>query len=67
MQNWLILLPEISLLSFFPISFLVNKYRTSKTSKTFFTLSRISILSAILFTIIFYNQSYFPNLWVNNK
>ena len=67
MQNWLVLLPEISLLSFFPISFLVNKYRTSKTSKTFFTLSRISVLSAILFTVIFYNQSYFPYLWINNK
>ncbi len=67
MQNWLILLPEISLLSFFPISFLVNRYRSSKTSKTFFTLSKFSLLSSIFFTLIFYNQSVAPDLLLNNQ
>ncbi|MBE6445777.1 MAG: hypothetical protein E7019_07015 [Alphaproteobacteria bacterium] len=66
-QNWLILLPEISLMLFFPVAMVVNKYRERKTSKTFFTLSKLFLICASIFTIVFYNKSVWPEFWVNNQ
>ncbi|MBR6663754.1 MAG: hypothetical protein IKL33_02895, partial [Alphaproteobacteria bacterium] len=67
LQNWLILLPEISLLLFFPIAWIVNKCREKKTSKTFFSLSKLFLFLAFIFTVVFYNKSVWPDLWVNNQ
>lgn len=67
LQNWLILLPEFAIISFFPAAWIINHYRENKTAKTFFTLSKISLLASLLFTIIFYNKSVWPDLWENSK
>lgn len=67
LQNWLILLPELSLLSFLPVAWLVNMYRESKTAKTFFTLSKYFLLAALVFTIVFYNKSVWGGWWLNNR
>ena len=67
LQNWLILLPELALISFFPTAWLINHYRENKTAKTFFTLSKIFLLASLLFTIIFYNKSVWPCLWQNSQ
>ncbi|MBE6452853.1 MAG: hypothetical protein E7012_05135 [Alphaproteobacteria bacterium] len=67
MQNLLMLLPEISLISYFPVAFIVNRYRDNKTAKTFFTLSRFFLLISILFTVIFYNKSVIPNFMLNSQ
>ncbi len=66
-STWLILLPELSLLAYQPIAWWVNRYRLNKTAKTFFSLSKFFLIWAILFTIIFYNKSAFPELWINSK
>ncbi len=65
LQDWLILLPELLLLAFLPVAWLVNLYRESKTAKTFFTLSRVFLAAAILCTLIFYNRSVWPD-WLRN-
>ena len=67
LQNWLILLPELVLISFFPTAWLINHYRENKTAKTFFTLSKLFLLASLLFTIIFYNKSVWPDLWQNSQ
>ena len=63
----LILLPELSLLAYYPVAWWVNRYRLNKTAKTFFSLSKFFLILSILLTIIFYNKSAFPEFWVNNK
>ena len=65
LQNWFILMPEISLLSYLAVAALVNRYRTGKTAKTFFTLSKYFLLAALLGTVVFYNLSVFP-CWMKN-
>ena len=65
LQNWFILMPEISLLSYLAVAALVNRYRTGKTAKTFFTLSKYFLLAALLGTVMFYNLSVFP-CWMKN-
>ena len=67
LQNWLILLPELSLLSFLPVAWLVERFRDSKTAKTFFTLSKFFLLTALLFTVVFYNKSVWNGWWLNNR
>lgn len=67
LQNWLILLPELSLFVFLPVAWLVNEYRESKTAKTFFTLSKFFLLAALLFTIVFYNKSVWQGWWINSR
>lgn len=67
LQNWLILLPELSLLSFLPVAWLVNLYRESKTAKTFFTLSKYFLGAALVFTIVFYNKSVWSGWWLNSR
>ena len=66
-QNWLILLPELSFLIYLIISWQVNNHRRDKTPKTFFTLSKIFILIIIISTIVFYNKSVFPKVWINDN
>lgn len=65
LQDWLILFPELALLGFLLAAWLINRYRTVNTPKTFFTLSKYFLLAAILGTVVFYNKSGFPGLWVN--
>lgn len=65
LQNWFILMPEISLLSYLAVAALVNRYRAGKTAKTFFTLSKYFLLAALLGTVVFYNLSVFP-CWMKN-
>ena len=67
LQNWLILLPELTLLSFLPVAWLVNLYRESKTAKTFFTLSKYFLGAALVFTIVFYNKSVWSAWWLNSR
>lgn len=67
LQNWLILLPELSLLTFILAAVPVNHYRVSKTPKTFFTLSKVFLLITLLSTVIFYNKSAFPDWWKNTS
>ena len=65
LQNWFLMSPEISLLLYIPIAFLINKFREEKTAKTFFTVSKIFVLFTLITTIVFYNQS--PLLpWIKN-
>lgn len=66
-QNWLILLPEISLLAYVIVAIMVNRWRETKTPKTFFTLSKVFLSVAIAGTVIFYNKSPFPELWRNTR
>ena len=65
LQDWLILFPELALLGFLLAAWLINRYRTVNTAKTFFTLSKYFLLAAMLGTVVFYNKSAFPALWVN--
>ncbi len=65
LHSWFLLLPEICMLLFFPAAVLVEKYRKEETSKTFFSIAQVSILSTIFFMILFYNKSAYPSLWQN--
>lgn len=56
-QNWFVFVPELSLLMYLPVAFLVNRYREEKTAMTFFTISKFFLIFALLMTIVFYNQS----------
>lgn len=67
LQNWFILLPELSILAYLLTSWQVNLHRKDKTPKTFFTLSKFFILVTLLATVVFYNKSAFPRLWVNDN
>ena len=58
--------PEIFLLMGLPIMFLLNKYRKNKTSKTFYSVSKIMLLFSILSGIIFYNRSGYAEYVQNN-
>lgn len=67
LQNWFILLPELTFATFLPVAWLINHYRETKTAKTFYTLSKFFLLFALLFTIIFYNKSVWPTIWENSR
>lgn len=65
LRNWLIFVPELSLLAYLPAAFLINLFREEKTAKTFFTVSKVFLLFTLLTTVVFYNQS--PLLpWLKN-
>ncbi len=65
LQNWFIMLPELLLFLFLPISRLVDTYRANKTSRTFSTLAQIFLLGTILCSVVFYNKNVFPDFWHN--
>ena len=67
LQNWLILIPELSIIAYLLISAFVNHYREEKTAKTFFTLGKYFLFVSIIFSVIFYNKSVFPDLWQNSS
>lgn len=60
-------LPEYILLLGLLVMALVQKLRTSATPKTYYTLSKFILLLTLLFTIIFYNRSVFPNFYENTS
>lgn len=60
------LLPELTLLSGVMILWLVNRFRTINTPKTFFTISKYVMIVLMLLTLIFYNRSIIPNVIENN-
>ncbi|MDD7313183.1 MAG: proton-conducting transporter membrane subunit [bacterium] len=64
-QNWFILLPEICLILFFPVAWLVNIFREEKTSKTFFSLAQFFLALFLAASVVFYNKSAFPEVWRN--
>ena len=65
-QQILTFLPEILLLVALPTMLIVRRFRTSATPKTYFTLSRYFLLSALVFTIVLYNQSGYPKYYENS-
>lgn len=65
-QNYISLLPEFILALCIIVMLLVNRFREAKTPKTFFTLSKIFLFFALLFTLVFYNRSAFPQYLENN-
>ena len=58
--------PEIFLILAWPLIGLINRYRTAKTAKTFYSVSKIMLLLSMLATVVFYNRSAFPNFLQNN-
>ena len=65
LQNWFILLPELSILAFFLFAWPTNILRREKTAKTFFTLAQFFLLITICCSVLFYNKSVFPDHWQN--
>ena len=65
LQNWFILMPEISLLSYLAVAALVNRYRAGKTAKTFLRSASISCWPHCSAPSCFYNLSVFP-CWMKN-
>lgn len=49
--------PEIFLILALPLMGIINRYRSSKTAKTFYSVSKIALLLSMLATIVFYNLS----------
>lgn len=66
-QNYVTLLPEFLLSLSLIVLLLVDKYRSNKTPKTFFTISKVFILLSLLFTLVFYNRSSFSGYLENNE
>ena len=58
--------PEMFLILALPLMGLISRYRSSKTAKTFYSISKIMLLLSMLATIVFYNRSPFPLLMQNN-
>lgn len=65
-QTYISLFPEFLLLLGLLTLLFTNKFRSAKTPKTFFTVSKIYITLCLLFTIVFYNRSGFPGYLENN-
>ena len=65
-QRILTFLPEFLLLVALPIMYMVQRYRTSATPKTYFTLSRYFLLACLIFTIVLYNKSGYPEYYENS-
>ncbi len=60
--------PEIILLLGLVIMMLTARFRTvQNTPKTFFTLSRFTLLAALLAAVVFYDRSSLPAYFVNNS
>lgn len=58
--------PEFTLVFALIVMLLVNRYRETKTPKTFYTVSKIFLLLSAFCTLLFYNKSGFPEFWLNN-
>lgn len=54
------LLPEITLVLGCLIMVVTSHFRRTATPKTYFTISKISVLLSMVLSIIFYNQSFIP-------
>lgn len=54
------LLPEISLLLGSLIMILTARFRSVSTPKTYFTIAKVSVFLNMILSVIFYNQSYWP-------
>ena len=65
-QQILTFLPEFLLLAVLPIMFLVQRFRSSATPKTYFTLSRYFLLASLVFTIVMYQYSGYPEYYENS-
>ncbi len=59
------LLPEITLLLGSLIMMLTNHFRNAATPKTNFTIAKISLFLSMVLSIIFYNQSFWPEYFKN--
>lgn len=66
LQNWLVVLPELSLIGYLAVAWMINRYRSTTTPKTYFTVAKYAIGMALLSTVVFYNRSVFPQFWINN-
>lgn len=62
----LALSPEFALLLSLAVMFLVNRFRESKTPKTFYTLSKFFLVVSGLLTLLFFDRGSFPEYWQNN-
>lgn len=60
LQNWFILMPEISLLSYLAVAALVNRYRAGKTAKTFLRSASISCWPHCSAPSCFTISAFFP-------
>lgn len=65
-QNYVAAFPELILLMCIVVMAMVNRFRSENTPKTFFTISKIFLAFALLATIIFYNKSFSPALFMND-
>ena len=63
--KFIAIMPEVSILLGLLIMTAVNFFRHYNTPKTFFTLSKLTLVFALLSTIIFYNRSWFPTVFEN--
>lgn len=63
--HYISLLPELSLLFGSLIMILTARFRSVATPKTYFTIAKISIFLSIVFSIIFYNQSFSSEYFKN--
>lgn len=67
LQNWLSLLPDALLLLSLPVMLLVNRFRETKTAKTFYTLAKIFLILSLLAVLIVYDDSGYPDWLINNR
>lgn len=65
-QNYIAAFPEISLLTGLIVMGLVNRFRNGNTPKTFYTLSKVFLIFSLLSTVIFYNKSFWAEVFENN-
>ena len=59
------LLPEISLFLGSMVMILTNHFRSTTTPKTYFTIAKVSIFLSLVLSVIFYNQSFWPEYFKN--
>ena len=65
-RNYIAALPEISLIAGLLVMALVRFLRRENTPKTFYTLGKFFLVFTLLTTIIFYNQSWLPQIFAND-
>ena len=59
------LLPEISLFLGSLVMILTNHFRSTTTPKTYFTIAKVSIFLSLVLSVIFSNQSFWPEYLKN--
>ena len=65
--KWVNYLPEILLLLNFPIMLLINEYRRTKTSKTFYSVAKYILLASFIATIMLKSQTPLPQYLQNDS